>query len=84
MDSRGWIGLIWLAIGVGLLPYTIVSRRGRTDSDREASEEPGGACSLKRLAIPLILVLSGMGITRWGSGAFDPEPTDDRRCPGPQ
>lgn len=83
MDSGGWIGLIWLGIGIGLLLYTIVSRPGKTDLNREPSQEPGSAFSFKRPIIPFTLILSGPGMILWGIGVFDAELTDDRRRPGP-
>ena len=83
MDSGGWIGLIWLTIGVGLLLSTIVSRPGKTDPDREPSGEPGSPFSFWRPIIPFTFILSGSGMTPWGMEIFGADPTDDRCSTGP-
>ena len=42
MDSRGWIGLIWLAIGIDLLLHSVVSKPGNMLGSRQlAMARPG-------------------------------------------
>ena len=90
MDGRGWTGLIWLAIGIGWLSFTLITQQDRSDLGGKSEDSPENdpedgrsRISPKRLLAPLVLILAGGALLLWGIGIFDAGFTDERCCPGP-